>query len=258
MAASQQPHLNPRTTKGSQVIETKNGCWQLRIPCGPVGVYRWAQLDDYLEIRRSNFFWAPPLILSLDARVSDQDLPGTWGFGFWNDPFNASLGLGGSARRFPAIPNTAWFFYASPPNYLSFQDNHPAQGFMAATFSAARVPPLLPLAAAPFLPFVFWPKTAPLIRRMAGKIINGSSALLQFPQNTWHHYTVEWRLDLVRFIVDDQLHFETPISPRPPLGMVIWIDNQFASYTPDGRLRFGTLANEHPAWLEIKDLHIER
>jgi hypothetical protein len=47
---------------------------------------------------------------------------------------------------------------------------------------------------------------------------------------------------------------ETSVSPRPPLGLVIWIDNQYAAWHPDGKIGFGVLENTEPAWLEIEDL----
>jgi hypothetical protein len=53
--------------------------------------------------------------------------------------------------------------------------------------------------------------------------------------------------------VDDALVLETSVSPRPPLGLVIWIDNQFAAFTPEGKVGFGVLKNE-AAWLEIEIL----
>jgi len=59
---------------------------------------------------------APPCTFSLHARLSGTDLPGTWGFGLWNDPFGLSLGFGGQAARLPALPQAAWFMHASPPN----------------------------------------------------------------------------------------------------------------------------------------------
>jgi hypothetical protein len=42
-----------------------------------------------------------------------------------------------------------------------------------------------------------------------------------------------------------------------PLGLVIWIDNQYAAWRPDGTLRMGVLANPHPAWMEISELEVK-
>jgi hypothetical protein len=57
--------------------------------------------------------------------------------------------------------------------------------------------------------------------------------------------------------VDEGRVFESPVSPNPPLGLVIWIDNQYAAFTPDGKIGFGVLKNPEPAWLEIADLKIK-
>ena len=59
------------------------------------------------------------------------------------------------------------------------------------------------------------------------------------------------------FEVDNSPVFESSVSPKPPLGLVIWIDNQYAAFTPEGKIGFGVLENSEPAWLEIKDLKIE-
>lgn len=70
----------------------------------------------------------------------------------------------------------------------------------------------------------------------------------------WHRYRLEWSLKRVSFEVDEVRAFESAVSPNPPLGVVIWIDNQYAAFTPQGKIRFGVLANPEPAWLEVKDL----
>jgi hypothetical protein len=57
--------------------------------------------------------------------------------------------------------------------------------------------------------------------------------------------------------VDDVAVFESSVSPAPPLGLVIWIDNQFAAFTPEGKIGFGVLATPDPAWLEVKDINLE-
>jgi len=47
------------------------------------------------------------------------------------------------------------------------------------------------------------------------------------------------------------------ISPRPPLGLVIWMDNQYAAFTPGGKIGIGVLDHPDPAWLEIRALEIQ-
>jgi hypothetical protein len=227
----------------------------LQIPGGPSGRYRLAQLDDYGGLARSQFYWQPPLCLELRARVSDAALPGTWGFGLWNDPFTARLGLKGTARRFPALPEAAWFFYASPPNYLAVHDAHPAQGFLAATFASRSIRPWLLATGVPVLPLLAWPVTARLLRRLARHFVAEDAVQLTVDPTQWHDYRLEWRADAARFAMDGETCFTTTITPRGPLGLVLWIDNQYAAFPPDGRLRFGTLPNE-PAWLELADMNI--
>jgi hypothetical protein len=39
--------------------------------------------------------------------------------------------------------------------------------------------------------------------------------------------------------------------------LVIWIDNQFAAWTPEGRVNNGTLENP-AAWMEIERLDVKQ
>jgi hypothetical protein len=57
---------------------------------------------------------------------------------------------------------------------------------------------------------------------------------------------------MAQFAVDGRSVFQTALAPRGRLGLVIWIDNQFAAFGPDGKLRAGVLAQPEPAWLEIE------
>ena len=251
-------NLSPRSQAGGQVrqdIETD--VRRLSIPPGPAGQYRWAQLDDYVTLPRSQFLWTPPVRLSLEARVSAPDLPGTWGFGFWNDPFQASLWLGGAGRRLPALPNAAWYFYASPPNYLAFRDDLPAQGLLAATFRSPLLPAPLLAAGLPAVPFLKWRWAARQLRRMARRLIHQDSALLAVDCTQWHYYQLDWGKDKVVFNVDGEVVLETPVSPLGRGGLVLWIDNQYAAFTPKGQVGFGMLGCNQEAWLELRKVVIE-
>ena len=242
--------LSPRHTPGASVVET-NGQFRLTIPASDGSRYDDAQLDDYTGLARRTFP-RRSLDLSLRARASAESTPGTWGFGLWNDPFGLSLGFGGSPFRLPALPNAAWFFYASPQNHLSFRDDKPAQGFLAQTFRSRGgvTPPLLSAGLA--LPF-----SRVEARRKLGQVIAEDSTALRVDVTQWHGYRLRWREDSVAFEVDDVLVMETPVSPHPPLGLILWIDNQFAAFTPEGKISFGVLA--HPeAWLEIEGLEIKK
>jgi hypothetical protein len=250
--------LKITVTHGAQIQPQGKGAWHLEIPAGPRGHYRVAQIDDYGSSPRHSFPWLPPLRLTLKARASHETIPGTWGMGLWNNPFSMAILSGVEVLRLPALPETAWFFFASQPNYLSFRDDLPAVGPLAATFNSRRIQPWLLALGAPFAPLVLFPPAARLARRFARILVHHSSALLTHSQTSWCLYELEWYQDRVIFRVDHQTVHTTGIAPHGPLGLVIWVDNQYASLSPSGRLGFGSLENQQSAWIEIAGLSIER
>ena len=245
------PELHARHTPGATIEELTPGGYRLTIPGGLAGTYRWAQLDDYAQIQRRQFRWKTPCSLEIKARVSIKNLPGTWGFGFWNDPFSANQGLGGMARRLPVLPNTAWYFYGSPPNYLSLRDDIPAQGFLAAVFSSPPIPPPLLTPGLLALPLLALRPTARLIRRLARSIVRNEAVAVKTDFTQWQTYRIDLTPQVTHFTINGNLVSEIACVPRGPLALVLWIDNQFAAFTPDGRLKSGTLPNP-PAWIEIQ------
>jgi hypothetical protein len=176
-----------------------------------------------------------------------------------------SLGFGGNPLRLPALPNAVWFFGASAQSYLSFREDDTARnGFLAQTFRSSKFHPWLMIAGL-VLPF-----SRKAARRFMSRVIKDDGINLcedntrrggQRPAPTrvtqWHKYKLDWRENGVSFEVDDVLVFESPVSPHPLLGLVIWIDNQFAAFTPEGKIGFGVLENPEPAWLEIKEIEIQ-
>ncbi len=240
--------LIPRHTKDARVeeISRDSSHYLLSIPSGKADGYRLAQLDDYAKLRRMDFPLRFPLGLGLLARTSSNSIHGTWGFGLWN---------------------AVWFFGASEESYLSFrastasgatssplsaQRGIAANGFIAQSFRAPRFHPSLILAGMA-LPF-----SRKMTRRLLSSVIDEDGIRLSLDPTQWHRYKLDWRENRVSFEVDEALVFESPVSPRTPLGVVIWIDNQYAAFTPDGRIGFGILENPEPAWLEIKDVNIIR
>lgn len=240
---------------GGKVIHKEPSEWRLEIPPGRPSRYRLAQMDDYMGLSRGKFPWNPPLNLSLRARASAQVIPGTWGVGLWNDPFGTAL-VKGTEMRLPTLPNTAWFFFASPPNYLSFRDELPGYGQLAATFCSPGKLPLRLVVSIPVIPLIILLPFSRWMRRLVGRYVHQDTVEFDIDPTDWHKYEIDWRKDGVVFLVDEQFLKEVNVHPKGPLGLVIWIDNQYASWTPDGRLRYGNLANDQAAWVELKDLKI--
>jgi len=250
------PVLHPNLTPGSKILEIEAGTWRLEIPTGPGGRYRLAQLDDYARMPRPAFPWKAPLSLQLRARASHADLPGTWGFGLWNDPFSFSMGFGGGARRFPTLPQAAWFFFASPPNCLSFYDDQPGCGNLAMVFRSQHFTPALLALGPVFAPLLAFPPVGRGLRRLLRGAIQQDAQALDLDPTAWHAYRLEWAPDGVRFSVDDW-EYVSAVSPQGPLGLVLWVDNQYAAFPADGRLRYGTLPNPQPAWIEVAGLMVD-
>ena len=236
--------MKARTTPDASITKTEKG-YLLKIPAGDSSSYRFAQVDDYFGLPRRKFPHRA-LRLSLRARTSSLSLPGTWGFGLWNDPFGLSLGFGANRFRLPTVPNAAWFFGASQENHLSFGDK-PAQGFLAQSFRSPGLHASL-IPAGLVLPF-----SAKTTRRMLSRVIAEDSSALGVEVTQWHGYQLEWSQNRVVWYVDDIQVFESLVSPKSPLGLVIWIDNQFAAFTPQGKISFGVLEGKEE-WLEIEEL----
>jgi hypothetical protein len=261
--------LTPRFSRDASATPTSNG-WRLTMPAGDASAYRFAQLDDYTGLSRGRFPAHAPVTLSLRARVSSNSIAGTWGFGLWNDPFGLSLGFGGNPFRLPTLPNAIWFFHASEENWLSFRNAdsevsrlhaksgdfalHPGNGFLAQAFRSPNIPsPLLALAGIPALPFLATRRTRKWLRGLASRVIGEAGIRLGVDQTQWHEYRFEWSPRRSAFWVDEARVLETSVSPRPPLGLVIWLDNQFAAFTPEGKIGFGVLRGE-AAWLEVDEI----
>lgn len=248
--------LLPLISPGSTARKTDTDQIRLEIPAGPAGRYRLAQLDDYQRLPRRKFIWQAPVELSLTARASSSLIPGTWGFGFWNDPFSLALPDRARTLLLPTLPNTAWFFFAAPENYLSLRDDLPANGNLAAIFSSPHWPGFLSLATAPFLPLLLIHPMARWLRQLGSRVIKETSAPLSLEPEKPRRYRLNWETNQVRFWVDGELVHTSHATPQGPLGFVLWLDNQYAAWLPNGRLKYGTLENPRPAWIEIESLRI--
>ncbi|MEZ4633508.1 MAG: family 16 glycosylhydrolase [Caldilineaceae bacterium] len=248
--------------------------------------YTNAQIDDYQGLARRNFLWRPPLRLSIRARFSHpgahevtpappqpihanetprsaidtrtthyaprDPLLGTAGFGFWNDPF---LMTGGCM---PVLPKALWFFYASPPSNMKLALDTPGWGWKAAGIDAARLPFFLLAPTAPIaIPLM---RIGALYRRLwpiGQRAIGVCERALTSTMADWHVYTIDWGRDAVHFFVDGAPVHTCDTSPSGPLGLVVWIDNQFMRITPWGELGYGVIARpgHQSLWVDWLSLH---
>jgi len=224
--------------------------------------YTNAQIDDYQHLPRRDFPWRPPLRLILRARFSHPSidetgdlataLSGTAGFGFWNDPF------GMAGPRSPALPQAVWFFYAAPPSNLKLDIDTPGWGWKAATIDARRwqfaaLTPTIPLA----VPLM---NLLPLYRTLwpiGQRAIGVAERSVPVSMTDWHIYSIDWRTDGVTFGVDGLTLLEAASAPAGPLGLVVWLDNQYMQVTPWGQFGWGTAAKAQRQWLEVDWVAIE-
>ncbi len=239
-----------------------NSVLRMSLPAVAQGHYADAQIDDYAGRVRADFPWTPPLRMEVRARsshpaataistpLSNDILRGTAGFGFWNFPFSVHGDI-------LFLPESIWFFYASPPSNMALVPGSPGWGWKAQIVHSMR-----PGALAALVPTALtagWARLSGQVEpaaRWVQRLSGASEATLSIDMTTWHTYVLEWHTTEVRFWVDDSLVLHVPNPPTRPLGFVAWLDNQYAIATPRGTFRFGTVSTT-PEWFEIDSIAIE-
>ncbi len=222
---------------GTGQVQTRADQIDLCLPPASADQYHDAQISDYHSSR--DFRWSPPLRLTVRAQIwvdstSSRSPVGTAGFGFWNHPFVPG-------ERGFRLPKAAWFFFSSPPSNMRLAAGVPGPGWKAATIDATRWPFLALLPTAP-LGFLLM-RLPPLYRRLwpiAQSAVGVSECLL--PESLLaepHSYTLDWQPDGLTFRVDEQVVHQCAAAPRGRLGLIAWIDNQYAIVTPQGQFGFG-------------------
>ncbi len=247
--------LNMRSLElGGGRVTHAGARWRLALPARPAGAgYADAQLDDYVGRSRRAFPWRRGITLRLRARFSHEAsaLAGTAGFGLWNAP------LGDPRRRWPALPQAVWFFFASPPTDLPWPLEGPGRGWFAGTVAASGWPAirLAPIA----LPLWLGQQLGSVRRRLwpaLRRALGLSFASLPGSMTDWHDYALAWSAAGCAFFVDGRPLLRTRHSPSGPLGLVCWLDNQFLVLTPRGRVRAGTVPVPAEQWLEIEAIAV--
>lgn len=243
-----------RRTYGSALLRQADGALRCVLPPGAASQYADAQITDYERPQGDAFRWRPPLRLSVRAWASapQSELIGTAGFGFWNEPF---LPVGRLRLR---LPRAVWFFFGAPPHNMALARDVPGHGWKAATLDAGRP---LALALLPLAPLGFLLMRVPALYRrlwpVAQRAIGVSEALLPVDLSEPHTYSLDWLPDGVTFRVDRQIVHEATASPRGPLGLIAWMDNQYAIITPQGRIGFGVTPIPREQWLALDEIAIE-
>ncbi len=237
---------------GGGQLEEAEGRARLRLPALSGRAYADAQLEDYRGLPRRRFPDSPPVKMTVRARASHAVPAGTLGFGFWNDPFSLSGGV-------LAAPNAVWFFYASPPSDMALAEGVPGRGWKAATLNTGRLPSLLLAPAAlAAVALTYVPGLGRPVMAAARRAIQAHETLLDDVALTdWHSYSLEWRPEQAVFCVDGAERLRSPAPPRRPLGFVLWIDNQYAIASREGKFGFGLCPVKEEQWLEVEALTLE-
>ena len=135
--------------------------------------------------------------------------------------------------------------------------NTPGYGWKAATLDAIRwpffallptVPLAVPLMNIDWLYRACWP--------IGQRAIHVSEALVPVDMTGWHTYQIDWQEQRVVFSIDGDPLLNCNTSPRGPLGLVMWLDNQYMVATPWGLFKSGLLDAPGRQWLEVSKLEI--
>lgn len=245
---------------GSGYIKTSQSVLRLGYKGSTPKMYTDAQIDDYTMRSKKEYVWKPPLRMTVKARAShpaatksnklEGVLQGTAGFGFWNKPFTMQ-------GDWFTMPESIWFFYASPSSNMALNPNTPGWGWKAQVVHGHKASSIIqapPLAAAIAYGRVggSTKPAAKLLQRFSGN----AEQVIEQDLTEWHVYTLEWLSNKAVFYVDDEEVFSAPFAPTRPLGFVAWLDNAYAVATPEGEIKFGRTSSGEQ-WLDIDSVKIE-
>lgn len=209
--------------------------------------YANSQIDDHPNLRRSEFCCRPPLSLKIKARMkSGSESPkGTAGFGFWNDPFMMT------DHKMPTLPKAVWFFWSSSHSAMELAQGVPGHGWKMAVMDAWRWPflaliPTIPLS----IPLMWIRQARERLWPVAQKAMICEEKMCSVSLLDWHHYEIRWLKTEVHFLIDGKECLRTS-SPKGPLGLVIWIDNQYMRTNPKAIFSHGLLKLKSSQSLEI-------
>lgn len=250
-----------QVTAGGGYMKMDKSVLRLGYSAASSDKYTDSQIDDYTMLSKKEYVWRPPLRMTVKARAShlaasadgvqaEKVLKGTAGFGFWNKPFTMQ-------GNWFTMPESIWFFYASPPSNMALSSHTPGWGWKAQVVhgsKASSIVQALPLAAAMAhgkLTGNSQP-AAHLLQKFSGT----SEKLIEADFTEWHEYVLEWLPGEAIFYIDGKEFYRVPFSPTKPLGFVAWLDNAFAIATPQGEVKFGRV-EAGKQWLDMDSVKIE-
>jgi hypothetical protein len=192
-----------------------------------------AQIDDYLYRPFADYPWWPPLCAQMRMRFSNNHGPGTAGFWFWNN----GVGLGAELTD---VRPFKWlgFYRISPSATLPYSA---VQSRFRASVANGSWPGMLSLFGVSWLP-AFKAVEQPL---------DGMKNWTE-----WHAFTIEWRLDHIRLLVDGECILDCDEKIKGPLALVFWYDNNHPEVRR-GSLHLDKEAITAPEWLDIDFLTVE-
>lgn len=239
-----------RFSIGHANIETEQGIARFVLEGAVDGQLSDAEIDDHRTVPRDRLLWKPPLSLSVRARMSHsaEEMQGTAGFGFWNDPFDW-------VGNVQTPPNAVWFFYASPQSDMSFDRDAKGNGWKAAVLNAGSADPVTMAIGN----FVFnLPGMSKFVFKLAQTRINAREQVLNdIALTDWHEYRIDWRGDAASFYIDGREVMVAPNPPRMRLGFVAWVDNNVAIMGPGRAFEFKRISIGQRQWMELAHVRIE-
>jgi hypothetical protein len=136
---------------------------------------------------------------------------------------------------------------------MALAEGVPGRGWKAATLNAGRYPGLLIALTA--IALTRLPGLGAPVMRLARRFIQACETPLDdIALTDWHTYEIDWLERQALFRVDGVERLRAPAPPRGPLGFVLWIDNQYAVASRDGRFGFGLCEVREAQWLEVDAL----
>lgn len=209
-----------------------------------------AEIGDYRAVSKAKLPWAPPVRMTVRARMSHRagEMLGTAGFGFWNDPFDW-------IGNVQVPPNALWFFYASPQSDMAFAPNVRGNGWKGATLNGGRADGLTMTIGN----FLFrLPGMSQLVFRLAQTRIAAHERVLDDVALTdWHTYRIDWLPREAIFFVDDVEVFRAPNPPTVPMGFVAWVDNNCTTMGLGREFSFTRLSIQQRQWMELGRVCVE-